>query len=149
MTGRPHEDKAETAMKTLDPLSPRARVALLGEILTEYVPCWRILRTKSVVDMVRAARDVQASHPRGPGFQEHKMALRLGRAVVKTLRLLPTDSRCLIRSLVLSRILTRRAIPHTLVIGVRNDPDFMAHAWVEHEGYPVLPAGNYTRLTEL
>ena len=77
------------------------------------------------------------------------MALRLGRAVVKTLRLLPTDSRCLIRSLVLSRILSRRAIPHTLVIGVRNDPEFMAHAWVEHEGYPVLPAGNYTRLTEL
>ena len=122
---------------------------MLGEILTEYVPCWRILRTKSVVGMVRAARDVPASHPRGPAFQEHRMALRLGRAVVKTLRLLPTDSRCLIRSLVLSRILTRRAIPHTLVIGVRNEPEFMAHAWVEHEGYPVLPAGDYTRLTEL
>jgi hypothetical protein len=136
-------------MKTLDPLSPRARVALLGEILTEYVPCWRILRTKSVVEMVQAARDVPVSHPRGPAFQEHKMALRLGRAVGKTLRLLPTDSRCLIRSLVLSRVLTRRAIPHTLVIGVRNDPEFMAHAWVEHEGYPVLPAGDYTRLTEL
>src|SRR5688500_3295926 len=72
-------------MKTLDPLSPRARVALLGEILTEYAPCWRILRTKNVVDMVRAARDVPATRPRGPDFQEHKMALRLGRAVVKTL----------------------------------------------------------------
>ena len=136
-------------MKTLDPLSPRARVALLGEILTEYVPCWRILRTKNVVDMVRAARDVPVAHPRGPDFQEHKMALRLGRAVVKTLRLLPTDSRCLIRSLVLSRILTRRSIPHTLVIGVRKEPEFIAHAWVEHEGFPVLPAGEYTRLTEL
>jgi hypothetical protein len=136
-------------MKTLDPLGPRARIALLGEILTEYVPCWQILRTKNVVDMVKAARDVSVTHPRGPAFQEHKMALRLGRAVVKTLRLLPTDSRCLIRSLVLSRILTRRSIPHTLVIGVRNSPEFMAHAWVEHEGYPVLPAGEYTRLTEL
>jgi hypothetical protein len=99
--------------------------------------------------MVRAARDVPATHPRGPDLQEHKMALRLGRAVVKTLRLLPTDSRCLIRSLVLSRILTRRSIPHTLVIGVRKEPEFIAHAWVEHEGFPVLPAGEYTRLTEL
>lgn len=136
-------------MKTLDPLSPRERVRLLGEILTEYVPCWRFLRTQNVVEMVRSARDVPAIRPRGPEFQEHKLALRLGRAVVKTLRLLPTDSRCLIRSLVLSRILTRRSIPHTLVIGVRNEPEFIAHAWIEHQGFPVLPAGEYTRLTEL
>jgi hypothetical protein len=49
----------------------------------------------------------------------------------------------------LTRILTRRSIPHTLVIGVRNEPEFIAHAWIEYEGRPVLPAGEYTRLTEL
>lgn len=136
-------------MKTMDPLSPRERAALLTEILIEYVPSWRILRNRNVVEMVRAARDVPAAQPRGPASQEHKLALRLGRAVVRTLGLLPTDSRCLIRSLVLTRILTRRSIPHTLVIGVRNDPEFAAHAWVEHEGRPVLPSGEYTRLTEL
>ena len=136
-------------MKTMDPLSVRQRIALLSEILIEYVPTWRILRKSDVVEMVRAARNVPATRERGPSAQEHKLALRLGRAVVKTLTLLPTDSRCLIRSLVLSRILTRRSIPHTLVIGVRNDPDFAAHAWVEHDNLPVLPAGQYTRLTEL
>ena len=136
-------------MKTMDPLSVRQRFALLSEILIEYVPIWRILRKSDVVEMVRAARNVPATRERGPSAQEHKLALRLGRAVVKTLTLLPTDSRCLIRSLVLSRILTRRSIPHTLVIGVRNDPDFAAHAWVEHDHSPILPAGQYTRLTEL
>jgi hypothetical protein len=133
----------------MDPLSHRERIALLAEILVEYVPSWRILRYNNVVEMVRAARDVGPTRPRGPAVQEHKLALRLGRAVIKTLRLLPTDSRCLIRSLVLARVLTRRSIPHTLVIGVRNDPEFTAHAWIEHEGQPVLPAGQYTRLTEL
>jgi hypothetical protein len=84
-----------------------------------------------------------------PSLVEHDVARRLGRAVGKTLRLLPTDSRCLIRSLVLTRLLARRAIPNTIVIGVRKAPDFQAHAWVEHEGRPILPAGEYTRLTEL
>ena len=61
----------------------------------------------------------------------------------------PGDSRCLIRSLVLVRVLARRAIPSMLVIGVRKNPGFKAHAWVEHEGKAILAAGDYTRLTEL
>lgn len=136
-------------MKTLEPLTLRGRIALIAEILIEYVPSWRILRNPNVVEMVRAARDVEATRPREPAAQEYKTALRLGRAVSRTLAVLPTDSRCLIRSLVLTRILARRSIPHKLVIGVRNEPEFIAHAWVEHEGRPVLPAGEYTRLTEL
>ncbi len=136
-------------MNTMEPLTGGGRLALVAEILVEYVPSWRILRNRNVVEMVAAARDVEATEPRVPAAQEFKTALRLGRAVVRTLRLLPIDSRCLIRSLVLTRLLTRRSIPHTLVIGVRNDPEFMAHAWIEHEGRPVLPAGEYTRLTEL
>ena len=116
-------------MATLEPLSPLAKIALVAEILTEYVPSWRILGEPNVVEMVRAAR--------------------LGRAVRRTLALLPTDSRCLIRSLVLTRLLARRSIPNTLVIGVRKTSEFEAHAWVEHAGQPILPAGDYTRLTEL
>lgn len=136
-------------MSTLEPLSPRGKIALVAEILTEYVPSWRILGEPNVIDMVRAARDVEPTRPRVPSVQEHDVARRLGGAVGKTLRLLPTDSRCLIRSLVLTRMLARRSIPNTLVIGVRKAPEFEAHAWVEHEGRPILPAGEYTRLTEL
>ena len=131
------------------PLSPAAKLKLVLEILIEYGPTWRILRTQNVVDMVRAARVVSVTRSSGPPALEHRAALRLGRAVNRTLRLLPTDSRCLIQSLVLTRLLARRSIPSVLVIGVRHDPEFLAHAWVEHEGRPVLPAGPYQRLTEI
>jgi hypothetical protein len=136
-------------MATIRPLSPRAKLALVGEILTEYVPSWRILREPNVLDMVNAARDVRPTGPAVPPAIEYEVARRLAKAVRRTLGLLPTDSRCLIRSLVLTRLLARRSIPNTLVIGVRKDPEFKAHAWIEHAGRPILPAGEYTRLTEL
>jgi hypothetical protein len=52
---------------------------------------------------------------------------------------LPTDSRCLVRSLVYLSLLSRRGIEGTLVIGARTEPEFAAHAWVEVEGEPMLP----------
>lgn len=76
---------------------------------------------------------------------------RLGRAVARTLALVPGDTRCLVRSLVLTRILARRGIPAKLVIGARAAPDFLAHAWVEYAGDPVLSPGDgsFGRLVEL
>jgi hypothetical protein len=84
----------------------------------------------------------------GGGVDE---ARRLSRAVIRTLALMPGDTRCLTRSLVLTRLLARRRIPATLVIGARSAPDFLAHAWVECAGHAVLPAGDgsYGRLVEL
>jgi hypothetical protein len=63
----------------------------------------------------------------------------------------PGDTRCLARSLVLTRLLARRGIPAKLVIGARGGPDFLAHAWVEHSGEPVLSPGDgsFGRLVEL
>lgn len=130
------------------PLGWKGKTGLALEIVREYVPSWRILRTVNVVDMVAAARGVPATRAAGPPDLEHQTALRLGRAVNRTLRLLPTDSRCLIQALVLTRLLARRSIPNVLVIGVRQAPKFEAHAWVEHSGRPVLPAGSYHRLAE-
>lgn len=133
----------------LQPLSLRQKLAFVAEALTSYLPAWTILRHRDVVEMVRMARDVHPSIPRPAGPVEHLVALRLGRVVGRTLRLLPTDSRCLIQSLVLTRMLARRSMPSTLVVGVRATPTFAAHAWVEHEGRPILPPGEYTRLVEL
>lgn len=133
----------------LMPLRLNEKLLLTAEILAGYVPAMRILRAPDVTAMARRARDVA---PDGPPLQtglEHQIALRLGRAVSRTLALLPTDSRCLIRSLVTIRLMARRRMPSKLVIGVRNEGEFQAHAWVEHEGRPILPAGQYTRLTEL
>ena len=69
---------------------------------------------------------------------------RLAAAVVRTLEPLPVDSRCLMRSLVLLRVLSRRGVAGSLVIAVRpEERDRLdAHAWVEVAGRPLLaPAG--------
>ncbi len=76
---------------------------------------------------------------------------RLGRVVGRVLGPLPLESRCLVRSLVLTDLLSRRAIPSTLVIGVKPGESFGAHAWVELNGVPLLPSGDgqFARLVDL
>jgi len=129
-------------------MSPWSKVGLALEILVAYMAMWRALGHADVLRMAAKARDVHPRPSTGDPL-EHQQARRLGKAVGKVLRVLPTDSRCLIRSLVLVRILSRRAIRSTIVIGVRKSAGFEAHAWVEHGGQAILPAGEYTRLTEL
>jgi hypothetical protein len=76
---------------------------------------------------------------------------RLARAVQRILRRLPGDSRCLMESLVLTRLLARRGRNSRLVIGVSPAGGFSAHAWVEREGVPLLPTDEreFGRLAEL
>jgi len=72
---------------------------------------------------------------------------------MRLLSVLPTDSRCLIRSLVLLALLERRGAGATLVVGVRTEPQFAAHAWVECQGEALLPMTDgddrFERLTTL
>jgi hypothetical protein len=128
---------------------------LIAEILSTYaVTRWRMPRGE-IRDVVSATRGGGlASAPDAPeqiSRETWAIAARLARAVTKTLRVLPTDSRCLVQSLVLSRLLATRGIHSTLVIGARSDSTFMAHAWVEHGGYPLLPQEGFEeyRLLEL
>lgn len=44
---------------------------------------------------------------------------------------------CLSRSLVLYWMLKRRGISAEFYIGVKTQPEFKAHAWVEHKGAPL------------
>jgi hypothetical protein len=76
---------------------------------------------------------------------------RLGQAVARTMRYLPGDTRCLTQSLVLIRMLARRGLGGTLVIGVTPDGGFSAHAWVELSGVALLPPREdvFSRLAEL
>jgi hypothetical protein len=71
--------------------------------------------------------------------------------VSRTLDVVPFDTPCLTRSLVLLSILARRRSKVQLVIGVRPGSEFGAHAWVELEGRPLLPPGadRFERLTEI
>jgi hypothetical protein len=112
----------------------------------------KTMRHSSIAPAVQTLRGgVPIDAARGSEREVLYEAWRLGQAVQRTLRLAPGDTRCLTRSLVLTRILARRGISSTLVIGARAKPRFQAHAWVEQAGQPVLPAGDgsYGRLVEL
>jgi hypothetical protein len=55
------------------------------------------------------------------------------------------------RSLVLLKLLQRRGIRGSLVIGVQPEGEFAAHAWVEYHDEPLLPdgSGEFGRLFEV
>ena len=131
------------------PLKLRAKLALAAEILRAYIRARARLGRGDFRQAVEALRAVAPSKP----APHHPLpeGRRLGAAVVRTLRLLPTDSRCLMRSLVLTQLLARRGVPSTVVIGVRKDDEFAAHAWVEYDGAALLDPGDpgYSRLVEL
>jgi hypothetical protein len=126
------------------------RGRLAAEILAIYARVRRDLRQSPLESVLAHLRGQAFSpEPRSPAALAESR--RLGRAVAKTLALAPGDTRCLVRSLVLIGLLDRRAIPASLVIGTRNDPEFLAHAWVEHGGAAVLHPGDgsFARLVEL
>jgi transglutaminase superfamily protein len=131
-------------------LTPSERVRLTVEVAAAYLRAWWELRRvpiASVVERLRAASPAR----RAGGAEALNEARRLGWVVVRILRFLPGDTRCLRRSLVLTQLLERRGISARLVIGARGGPDFLAHAWVEHEGQPVLSTEGdaFGRLVEL
>lgn len=130
-------------------LSASERLRLASEILRAYVLVRWWLHRCGLEKTLAAARGQPGCAPE-PHDASPAAALRLGWGVQRTLDILPLDSRCLIRSLVLTRILARRGLHSTVVFAARSKPRFMAHSWVEHAGIPVLPTGSgYHRLREL
>jgi len=128
------------------------RVRLAREIVAAYLQARRELRRAPIESVVAALRSEEAlPPPLTPEPHALEEARRLGWAVARTLRLMPGDTRCLARSLVLTRLLARRGIPAKLVIAARGGPGFLAHAWVECDGQPVLSPGDesFGRLVEL
>jgi len=125
------------------------RARLVAEILATYATVrWRLRRT----DLPTVLEALRAPPRRG----ERALPLahderRLAGAAVRVLRALPSDARCLTRSLVVIAMLARRGSAATLVIATRPEPSFTAHAWVEHAGRPLLPTEGFgdVRLVEL
>jgi hypothetical protein len=131
---------------------PLERMRLAREIVAAYRQARRELRRAPIESVVATLRSEEASQPPlTPGPHALEEARRLGWTVARTLKLMPGDTRCLARSLVLTRLLAQRGIPAKLVIGARADPEFFAHAWVECDGQPVLSPGDgsFGRLVEL
>lgn len=124
------------------------RLRIAAEVVSNYAPLWRALRTDNLPGMAAAARRVDRPLPTPPD-QQAELAVRLADMVQGVMRVLPTDTRCLITSLVTLRILANRSIDGRLVIGVRGGDEFRAHAWVEHGSQPLLPDRGFLRLHEV
>lgn len=123
------------------------KALVVVEVLAEYARVWWALRRTGL----RATLDAVARPAERDDAHERLVAVRMGRVVDRTLGALPSDSRCLIRAVVLARLLARRGIGSRVVLGAKAAPDFTAHAWVEHRGVALLPHHDYAagRLTEL
>jgi hypothetical protein len=132
-------------------LSKADRLRLVVEIIAAYARARHALRRAPINSVLDTLRSQSPLVSRSTGTDRIEEVRKLGNAVTRTLKLLPGDTRCLTRSLVLTRLLARRGIPAKLVIGARTAPEFLAHAWVEYEGQPVLfPGdGSFGRLVEL
>lgn len=135
------------------PLPLWARGSLAIEVLAAYlaVRC-KVSRVElpSLVDALRSGQPSGADDGAQDDALQRDLAFRLGYAVQSLLGRAPGDGPCLVRSLVLTKLLARRRISARLVIGVRSEPSFSAHAWVEHRGQAVLPTdAEHRRLVEL
>lgn len=125
---------------------------MAGEILLAYVRARSALRRDPIAVAVADARTRRTARtPSRLVADDLGEARSLGHAVTRMLRMLPGDTRCLTQALVLTRLLAGRDIPAKLVIGSRTTPGFVAHAWVEYAGQPVIFAGDglFDKLVEL
>lgn len=137
-----------------DRLPVLVRVLLTVEILAAYAVTRLLMPRTDIRSLVTRSRRARRRPPVESGetpSDPWRVALRLGNAVDRVLSVLPTDSRCLVQSLVLTRLLSARGIPSKLVIGAHSAPSFEAHAWVEYDGRPVLAPGGFlaSRLHEI
>jgi siroheme synthase len=133
------------------PLSRRRKAALVGEIVAQYARARWLLSHHELPRAVELLRSGARRGANRPETHDTAQAALCASAVERVLRLLPADSRCLVRSLVLIALLERRGIEALVVIGVLAEPSFAAHAWVEHRGAPLLRPGaaGRGRLVEL
>ena len=132
-------------------MTRRAKLELGSEIFLTYLTTRWYLRHGALPSVVARLRGIKPGRlHRSVGAEQ---GARLGRAVGRTLSVLPADSRCLVRSLVLLRLLARRGEAADLVIAARpgEAEGFDAHAWVEIGGQPLLPPAEspYARLVTL
>jgi hypothetical protein len=132
-----------TRAEALRPAPVATKAALAAEVLAAYARVRLLLARRPLPETLKALRGCDAS----PALREtHEgmpwVGLRLAQVAIRTLEPLPTDSRCLMRSLVVLRMLARRGIDSRLVIGVQPGTTFQAHAWLEHDGGALLDPGS-------
>jgi len=131
-------------------LSTAQKLALTFEILVAHVRFRRRLKRTGLPGALARARGGTVEGD-ATDVLDRYFACRVANAVERVLDHVPGGERCLVRSLVLVELLARRNLFTTLVIGVTASGEFGAHAWVEIDGFPLLPPheSKYTRLVQL
>ena len=135
-------------------MSVPQKVILASEIVFVFALVRLQMRRDDIRDVVASIRTrpaIRSVSAEAGAPDVWLTATRLARAVTRTLGALPTDTRCLSQSLVLLWMLSRRAIPSTLVIAAHGSEQFEAHAWIEHAGRPLLSPCGFSddRLVEI
>ena len=140
------------AVSQLDHLRKRPfaeKVAIAAEIAVIYPRVRWLLARRGLRGAVTALRrDSTGRAVAAAETHQQQAAIRLGDVVRRVLEPMPFDSRCLMRSLVLTAMLARRGIFASVILGVRTEP-FEAHAWVESNGVSLLPARDFSRVVEI
>jgi hypothetical protein len=125
------------------PLGPVAKLRLLWTIWTTAVAVVVALRRERLPALISrlGAPAASATDPRSAAAHPTLPPALLSRAVSRGLRLGPWQPRCLIRALVLYRLLRAQGDEPVLVIGLdAARPTTEAHAWVELGGRDIGPA---------
>jgi hypothetical protein len=128
------------------------KLALTVAITLAYLQVRWLMSRRDLRAALARVRATPAPQAVPGGDAGHAFAGRLGSVVDGRLRHLPGDTRCLARLLVLLKLLARRGLSHgALIIGVRTEPAFGAHAWVELDGRSLLQPieASGSRLVEL
>ena len=131
-------------------LTVSEKVRLTAEIAAAYVTVRRTMFRRQLPQVLESLRGRYARPPRRVPVSAGN-PWPVAHALRRLMAPLPTDSPCLIQSLVLLSLLERRGIHTDLVIGARPGPTFGAHAWVEQDGEAYLPTGGseFERLVAL
>lgn len=132
-------------------LPAATKLLLAVAILRSYILVRRSLSRFGLEQTLSAAREGTVSPKVRITGESRYVAWKLTCAVQRVLDRVPGGSKCLARSLVLTAMLASREIESVLVIGVSADGGFAAHAWVEVDDFPLLPAyeADYARLVAL
>jgi hypothetical protein len=120
--------------RRLGRLPRRAKLVLLVRLWITFAQVRFELRRRPLAGVVARL----SSQPvRAPLYHD---PIRLSRAITRGLRIGPWQPRCLIRSLVLYRLLRAQGDPAELVIGLPGRAmNADAHAWIELFGHDVGP----------
>jgi hypothetical protein len=127
------------------PASRRRLARLMYALLIVPRPALVVARVETVrdwLDRLIANAGIESAGEGDPRRAAHRTAALLT-AVARYVFPRPN---CLHRSLVLNRVLSAQGIASDIRYGVRRrDGRFEAHAWVEHDGEPLMEPGDLHR----